>query len=84
MGLLARQVEEGGIPTVAMTSALDITSLVKPPRSVFLDFPLGRQTGKPFDRELQLSIVKAALRALETIIEPGGILQLPYEWGEPW
>lgn len=67
-----------------MTSARDITALVKPPRAVFLDFPLGHQTGKPFDRELQMSIVKDAFQALKTIKEPGTIVDLPYQWGEPF
>jgi hypothetical protein len=73
-------VEEAGIPTLSMTSALDITEAVKPPRAVFLNFPLGHQTGKPHDRELQRSIVGDALRAFETIRHPGEIVRLPYVW----
>ncbi|MBI2909244.1 MAG: hypothetical protein HYX92_16490 [Chloroflexi bacterium] len=76
--------EEGGIPTISMTSARDITALVKPPRAVFLNFPLGHQTGKPFERELQISIIKDAFTALMTIKEPGTIVDLPYEWREPF
>jgi hypothetical protein len=73
-------VEEAGIPTLCMTSALDITQAVKPPRAVFLNFPLGHQTGRPNDRELQRAIVRDALRAFETIRTPGGIVKLPYVW----
>lgn len=73
-------VEAAGIPTLCMTSALDITRSVNPPRAVFLNFPLGHQTGKPNDRELQRSIVRAAMRAFETIKTPGEIVQLPYVW----
>ncbi len=65
-----------------MTSALDITQAVKPPRAVFLNFPLGHQTGKPHDRELQRAIVSAALRAFETITTPGEIVRLPYIWDQ--
>lgn len=53
---------------------------MKPPRSVFLNFPMGRQAGKPFDRELQTRILKDALNALKTITVPGSIIDLPYEW----
>jgi hypothetical protein len=63
-----------------MTSALDITQSVKAPRAVFVNFPLGHQTGKPNDRELQRSIVLDAMRAFETISKPGEIVQLPYIW----
>ncbi len=73
-------VEEADIPTLCMTSALDITQAVKPPRAVFLNFPLGHQTGKPNDRELQRAIVRDALGAFETIRTPGEIVKLPYVW----
>jgi hypothetical protein len=63
-----------------MTSALDITQSVKAPRAVFVDFPLGHQTGKPNDRELQRNIVRDAMRAFETIGTPGEIVRLPYVW----
>ena len=82
VGLIARAVEEAGIPTLAMTSALDITRSVKPPRSVFVNFPLGHQTGKPHQPDLQRAIVRDALHALETITTPGTIETLPYVWDE--
>jgi hypothetical protein len=80
VGLIARAVEEGGIPTLTMTSALDITRAVKPPRSVFVNFPLGHQTGKPDDPEIQRAILRDALRAFESISAPGPIVELPYVW----
>lgn len=82
MGLLARIVEEVGISTVYVGSARDMMAQVKPPRPVFVNFPLGHQCGKPFDRELQRSIIKDALKVLETLQEPGQIVDLPYEWHE--
>ena len=82
MGLIARTVEEGGIPTISVSSARDITESVKPPRSVFLNFPLGHTTGKPFHRDLQMKIIKDAFDALKSIKEPGTIVDLPYQWQE--
>ena len=73
-------VEQSGIPTLSMTSALDITQAVKPPRAVFVNFPLGHQTGKPNQPALQRQIVLDALRAFETISAPGTIVRLPYVW----
>ena len=55
---------------------------VKPPRPVFVNFPMGHQCGKPFDKELQMSIIKDALNTLKTHEEPGQIIDLPYDWGE--
>jgi hypothetical protein len=63
-----------------MTSALDITQAVKPPRAVFVNFPLGHQTGKPGQPDLQRQIVRDAMRAFETITAPGTIVELPYVW----
>ena len=61
-------------------SARDVMEAVKPPRAVFVDFPLGHNTGKPFDKELQLNILKDAFEALKSIKQPGTIVDLPYKW----
>jgi hypothetical protein len=63
-----------------MTSALDITQSVQAPRAVFVNFPLGHQTGRPDDPGIQRQIVRDAMRAFETIRRPGEIVQLPYVW----
>lgn len=63
-----------------MTSALDITQSVKAPRAVFVNFPLGHQTGRPNDAAIQRAIVRDAMRAFETIATPGQIVALPYVW----
>ena len=79
---MARIVEDAGIPTVVIGSARDIMEAVKPPRAVFVNYPLGRQSGKPFDRENQMAIVKDAFEALKSLKEPGKIVDLPYRWSE--
>ncbi|MGH7913427.1 MAG: hypothetical protein ACREPW_02090 [Candidatus Binataceae bacterium] len=80
VGLIAREVEAAGIPTLCMTSAHDITQAVNPPRAVFLNYPLGHQTGKPDDAENQRAIIRDALCGFETISKPGTIIELPYVW----
>lgn len=82
MGLFARAIEEAGIPTITLSSAPDITSLVKPPRTVFVNFPLGHQAGRPFDPEGQTRIILDALHLLETATTPGTLDQLHYKWDE--
>lgn len=80
MGLLARVFEREGIPTVGLTSALDVTERVRPPRSAFLNFPLGNQVGPPDDPRLQRAILRDALELLSTARDPGTVVPLPYEW----
>jgi hypothetical protein len=57
---------------------------VRAPRSVFLDFPLGRQCGKPNDADLQSRILKDALNVLVSAKTPGTLVDLNYQWHEPF
>ncbi len=82
MGLIARQVEADGIPTLSMSSALSITRAVNPPRAAFLDYPLGHTAGKPRDVVLQREIVAAALAAVEELDRPGAVKILPWRWSD--
>jgi len=76
--------EEAGIPTIYLGSCRDMMARLMPPRAAFLNFPLGRQCGKPGDVDLQMSILKDALDLLVTATSPGRIADLPYEWGTPF
>jgi D-proline reductase (dithiol) PrdB len=80
VGLIARHVEAAGIPTLCMTSALDITRAVNPPRAAFLDYPLGHTTGKPHHPALQREIMLAALEAFTSLSTPGSVKMLPFQW----
>ena len=80
MGLIARAIEQAGIPTVYLGSCRDIMAQVRAPRSVFLDYPLGRQCGRPGDREEQTRILRGTLTVLETAGAPGTLADLPYSW----
>jgi hypothetical protein len=75
-------VEAAGIPTLCMTSALDITRAVNPPRAAFLDYPLGHTTGKPGKPDLQLRILAEALEAFVSLAVPGSVKELPFRWSE--
>jgi hypothetical protein len=82
VGLIAREIEAQGIPTLCLTSALSITRSVNPPRAAFLDFPLGHTAGKPGQPELQDAILEAALGAFEALDAPGEVLSLPFHWSD--
>ncbi len=82
MGLFARAIEEAGVPTISLSSALDITASVRPPRAIFVNFPLGHQAGRPFDRDGQRRIILDALHVLETATTPGTLVGLQSKWDE--
>jgi hypothetical protein len=80
--LIARDLEAHGIATVTVGSALDIMRAGRPPRGVFVDYPLGHSVGRPFDAANQRAIIRDALAAFESITTPGEIKHLDYRWSE--
>ena len=84
MGLVARVVEEAGIPTVLVSTGRDLTAQVRPPRSVFVNFPMGNPFGRPGDTDAQRAILLEALRLAERCDEAGLLVDLPHDWGEPF
>lgn len=82
MSLIARHLEAHGIPTLCLSSALDITESAQPPRSLFVDYPLGHTSGKPFDTTDQMNIISAAFKAFEAIDSAGQIVSLPVHWSD--
>jgi hypothetical protein len=85
VSLTARHLEENGLPTVIMGSARDIVEECGVARFVFTDFPLGNPCGKPWDREMQKSIVETALQLLAQAWMPRTTVQTPFYWEhEEW
>jgi D-proline reductase (dithiol) PrdB len=82
VGLVARVIEAAGIPTVLVSTGRDLTFQVRPPRSVFVNFPMGNPFGRPGDREQQTRILLDALHIVETAREGGTLVDLSYAWGE--
>lgn len=80
MGLIAREIEAAGVPTLAMTSAWDITAAVGTPRAAYVHHPLGHPTGAPDDPGGQRAIVRAALEAGVALRHAGEIVRLPFRW----
>lgn len=80
MSLVARRLEEAGIPTVVIGSARDIVEQCGVPRFLFTDFPLGNPCGAPYDVEMQSSIVGMALDLLEHARFPRTTVQTPFRW----
>ena len=80
MSLVARQLEEGGIPTVIMGCAKDIVEHCGVPRFLISDFPLGNPAGRPFDVESQRQTLELALRVLESAPAARTVVQSPLRW----
>lgn len=80
MGLIQRAVEAAGIPTIGITLQKEITRKVKPPRALYLRYPFGHPMGEASAVRQQRAILLAALRALETLTEPGAIVEPGWVW----
>jgi hypothetical protein len=80
VSLIARHLEENGVPTVVMGCAKDIVEHCGVPRFVFSDFPLGNAAGRPNDPQSQADTLALALRVLETAPGPRTTVQSPQRW----
>jgi D-proline reductase (dithiol) PrdB len=80
--LTARTLEAGGIATVVIGSALDITEHCGTPRFIFNDLPLGNPLGKPFDQSMQRKSVDLALNLADTASAPGITISTDFRWSD--
>ena len=69
-----------GIPTIGISMVRKYSEKVKPPRTIFLRWPFGHPLGEPFNILQQRAVLAEAFKALYSIHEPGGILDLPFRW----
>ncbi|HOA94239.1 MAG TPA: reductase [Quisquiliibacterium sp.] len=83
ISLVARYLEEHGIPTVVMGCAKDIVEHCGVPRFLFSDFPLGNPAGRPHDPASQDQTLELGLRLLETACGPRTTMQSPLRWQGP-
>jgi hypothetical protein len=82
VSLVARVLEENGIPTVVIGSARDVVEYCGVPRFLFTDYPLGNPCGRPYDTTSQRAIMSRALTLLEDATAPGTTVQSPLVWDE--
>jgi len=71
LGIIARGLEQAGIPTMVISVDRGITDKVRPPRTSYYSGEFGSVAGKPEWREYQLRILDEALRWTETFDQPG-------------
>ena len=80
MGLIQREIERAGIATIGISIVRDYSVKVRPPRTVFLNWPFGHPLGEPENRDQQRAVIFEAFRALYQIEEPGTIVDIPFRW----
>jgi len=80
--LLARYLEEAGIPSVVIGAAKDIVEYCGVPRFLFSDFPLGNAAARPNDPASQDLNFELALRLFESAPAPRTTVQSPLVWAQ--
>ena len=71
--MLANYFESQGFTTVLVGFVREHIAAVKPPRALWLNFPMGRPLGKPNDPDYQLKVIRAAFSLLDK--SPGPVLE---------
>jgi D-proline reductase (dithiol) PrdB len=80
VGLVQREIEAAGLSTITLSSIPDLTSAVGVPRLAAIEYPLGYLLGQPGDRDGQVEVLRATLRALVETTWSGSVAHLPFKW----
>ncbi|HYN26246.1 MAG TPA: glycine/sarcosine/betaine reductase selenoprotein B family protein [Pyrinomonadaceae bacterium] len=71
VSLVARALEQVGLPTMMLAVVKDVVESVRPPRAAFYEGELGSVAGRPNWPEHQRRILDEALRLIEPMDQPG-------------
>jgi len=80
VGLIQREIERAGAPTIGISIVRKFTESVKPPRTVFLKWPFGHPLGEPFNASQHRAVLREVFKALADISVPGTIVEPPFRW----
>lgn len=70
LGIVARAIEQTGIPTIMLAVERQIPDKIRPPRTAFYNGEVGCVVGKPNFKEYQLRVLDEAIRWIETLDQP--------------
>ncbi len=70
LGIVAREIEQRGIPTMLLSVDRTVTDLVRAPRTAYYDGEFGSVAGKPNWSQHQHRILDESLRWIETLDQP--------------
>ena len=82
VSLVARYLEDQGMPTVVWSNARDITEQAFTPRTLFTNYPLGNPVGKPGDLSDQRAGLVAGLQLLESVAQAGTVVDSGRVWSD--
>ncbi len=82
--VLARWIEEAGIPTVIVTMMPDVAQRIGAPRVVGVEFPYGHPFGLAGDRALHRRVLSTALTVLAGAPSAGTRVDIDVAWPVPW
>lgn len=71
VSLVARALEQAGLPTMTLAVVKDVVEFVRPPRAAWYAGELGSVAGRPEWPEHQRRILDEALRLIEPMDQPG-------------
>jgi len=71
LGIIARGLEQSGIPSIVISVDRAVTDRVRPPRTAYYDGEFGSVAGQPNWKQHQLRILDETLRWMETYDQPG-------------
>jgi D-proline reductase (dithiol) PrdB len=80
VGLVARVIEAAGVSTAVHSTIPELTVSVGAPRVVGIGYPGSAPLGLPGDADGQRAVLLASLRAAFGVVEPGGRVDLAFEW----
>jgi D-proline reductase (dithiol) PrdB len=80
VGLVQREIEKAGIPTVGVSIVREYTEKVQPPRTVYVKWPFGHPLGEPGNIRQQRAVILEAFKVLYSSTTPGEIVDLPFRW----
>ena len=78
--MLARTIEQAGIPTVTVTMMPAIAEKHRLSRIVGVEFPFGHAFGMPGDEGMQLEVARTAVRVLREASAPETRVDVDIEW----
>ena len=67
--------------TIGISINRPYTASVKPPRTIYRDWPFGHPLGEPGHVAQQTAVLNQAFEALYTIDRPGTIIDVGWHWG---
>lgn len=71
LGIVARELEKAGIPTMMLSVDRQMTDQIRPPRTAYYAGEFGTVAGKPNWKEFQIRILDESLRWIESFDQPG-------------